>query len=185
MMRNRRRYGGYLVHLGIIVIAVGIALSSTYRAEREATLGVGDRVTFAGYTVGLDSLYAGREPHRDFVEASFSIWEGNDRVAVMRPRLNYYPTSDQPIGSPHVRTRPTEDLYLSLMAYARDGSNATVSIIVNPMVVWIWIGGGIAALGALFAISTIGFAARRPAAPGGRRTETSQEPAKAAVGGAD
>lgn len=185
MMKNRRRYGGYFVHLGIIIIAVGIALSSTYRAEREVTLGVGDAVTFAGYTVGLDSLYAGREPHRDFVEAAFNIWEGSDQVAVMRPRLNYYPTSDQPIGSPHVRTRPTEDLYLSLMAYARDGSNATVNIIVNPMVVWIWIGGGIAALGALFAISTIGFAAERPRAPGGKRAETTQEPARAAVGGAD
>ncbi len=102
----------------------------------------------------------------------------------MRPRLNYYPMSDQPIGTPSVRTRPSEDLYLSLMAYSRDGSTATVNIIVNPMVVWIWIGGGIAALGALFAISSVGFGADRP-----RRAASPAEPrgeaVQASVGGTD
>ncbi len=102
----------------------------------------------------------------------------------MRPRLNYYPMSDQPIGTPSVRTRPTEDLYLSLMAYAQDGSTATVNVIVNPMVVWIWIGGGIAALGALFAISTVGFGAERPRGPI-VQAEKPAEAVGAGVGGSD
>jgi cytochrome c biogenesis factor len=102
----------------------------------------------------------------------------------MRPRLNYYPMSTQPIGTPSVRTRPTEDFYLSLMAYAQSGATATVSIIVNPMVVWIWIGGGICVLGALFAISSLGFAAERS---GGRQSSVGSkaEPVEAGVGGAD
>jgi cytochrome c-type biogenesis protein CcmF len=184
MGKNRRRYGGYVVHLGIVVMAVGIALSSTYRRERETTLAVGEAIAFSGYDIRLDSLYAGREPQRDFVEAAFSIANGGERLAVMRPRLNYYPMSDSPIGTPHVRTRPTEDLYLSLSAYARDGSTATVNIIVNPMVVWIWIGGGIIALGALFAISTVGFSAERSEQREAARGSL-VEPVKAGVGGAD
>ncbi|UCF20834.1 MAG: heme lyase CcmF/NrfE family subunit [Gemmatimonadota bacterium] len=183
-LKNRRRYGGYVVHLGIVVMAVGIALSATYRKEREVTLAIGQSAEFAGYVVRLDSLYAGREAHRDFVEAAFGIGKGSEQLAVLTPRLNYYPMSDQPIGTPHVRTRPHEDLYLSLMAYARDGSTATVNIIVNPMVVWIWIGGGIVALGALFAISTVGtggVTGRRPEIA----VERDAQPIRAAVGGSD
>ncbi len=184
VMKNRRRYGGYIVHLGIVVMAVGIALSSTYRKETEVTLRPGESTLYAGYAIRLDSLYAGREPHRDFVEAAFAISGGNGAAEMMRPRLNYYPRSDQPIGTPSVRTRPTEDLYLSLMAYSQDGTNATVNVIVNPMVVWIWIGGGIVALGALFAISTVGFGAERA-----RRATPALEPhgerLGAGVGGTD
>jgi len=184
MAKNRRRYGGYIVHLGIVMIAVGIAMSSTYRREREATLRPGDTVAFSGYRIRLDSLYAGREPHREFVEAAFSVTKGGRSLAQMTPRLNYYAMSTQPIGTPHVRTRPSEDLYLTLMAYASDGSTATVNIIVNPMVVWIWIGGGIMALGALFAISTIG-SGSEPTRRMGVSSERRAEPAEAGVGGAD
>ncbi len=184
VLKNRRRYGGYIVHFGIVVIAVGIALSSTYRQETEVTLRPGEATIYAGYAIRLDSLYAGREPHRDFVEAAFAIGGSNGASEMMRPRLNYYPRSDQPIGTPSVRTRPTEDLYLSLMAYSPDGSNATVSVIVNPMVVWIWIGGGIVALGALFAISTVGFGAER-ARRDAPAFETPGERIEAGVGGTD
>ncbi|HSG81039.1 MAG TPA: cytochrome c-type biogenesis CcmF C-terminal domain-containing protein, partial [Gemmatimonadota bacterium] len=182
--KGRRRYGGYIVHVGVIVLAVGVALSSTYRAETEATMQPGQLVNFEGYNLRLDSLYAGREAHRDFVEAAFSVGKGQQLSTVMRPRLNYYPMSTQPIGTPSVRTRPTEDFYLSLMAYAQSGASATVSIIVNPMVVWIWIGGGICVIGALFAISSLGFGADRSA---GRRSSAGSraEPVEASVGGAD
>jgi cytochrome c-type biogenesis protein CcmF len=161
VLSNRRRYGGYTVHIGVVVIAVGIALSSTYRRESEITLRPGESAVYSGYTIRLDSLYAGREPQRDFVEAAFSVGKGGSLSAVMRPRLNYYPTSQQPIGTPSVKTRPAEDLYLSLLAYAQDGSTATVNVIINPMIVWIWVGGGVVAAGALFAISTLGFGSRR------------------------
>jgi cytochrome c-type biogenesis protein CcmF len=181
--KNRRRYGGYTVHLGIVTMAVGIALSATYRQEVEITLRPGEAAAFAGYTLRLDSLYAGREPHRDFVEAAFSVGAGESLSTVMRPRMNYYPMSTNPIGTPSVRSRPTGDFYLSLAAYAQNGSTATVAVIVNPMVAWIWIGGGIATLGGLFAISTVGAGAERRRS--GAASEVLSEPAKAGAGGAD
>jgi cytochrome c-type biogenesis protein CcmF len=182
--KSRRRYGGYTVHVGVIVMAVGIALSSSYRAETEATMNPGQVISFEGYNLRLDSLYAGREEHRDFVEAAFSVGKGGSLSTEMRPRLNYYPMSTQPIGTPAVRTRPNEDFYLSLMAYAQAGTSATVSIIVNPMVVWIWIGGMICVVGALFAMSSLGFGAERS---GGKAAGagTRAKPVEAGVGGAD
>jgi cytochrome c-type biogenesis protein CcmF len=97
--------------------------------------------------------------------------------------MNYYPMSTNPIGTPSVRSRPTGDFYLSLAAYAQNGSTATVAVIVNPMVAWIWIGGGIATLGGLFAISTVGAGAERRRS--GAASEVLSEPAKAGAGGAD
>jgi cytochrome c-type biogenesis protein CcmF len=179
---NRRRYGGYIVHLGVVVIAVGIALSSTYRRDREITLRPGETVVYEGYTLRLDSLYAGREPNRDFVEAAFSVGEGGSLSAVMRPRLNYYPTSQQPIGTPAVREGLDEDFYLTLLAYSQDGSTATVHVIVNPAVMWIWIGGGVVVVGALFAVTAVGVGGRPR--KGGGVAARRPEAVEAGVGGA-
>jgi cytochrome c-type biogenesis protein CcmF len=148
---NRRRYGGYLVHAGVLVIAVGIAASSTYRHEEEWTLRRGEAREFQGYSIQLDSVWAVREPHRDGVVAGLAVATGNSR-SVMQPRLNYYRTQTEPIATPAVRETMREDLYLVLAAYGQDGSHATLRAIVSPLVLWIWIGGGIIGLGVIYAL---------------------------------
>jgi cytochrome c biogenesis factor len=70
----------------------------------------------------------------------------------MDPRLNFYPTSEQPIATPSVRSRASGDLYLNLMAFERDGSGATIRMIVEPLVPWIWVGGLIVVLGAAISL---------------------------------
>jgi cytochrome c-type biogenesis protein CcmF len=70
----------------------------------------------------------------------------------MDPRLNFYQTSEQPISTPAVRSRASGDLYLNLMAIERDGSTATIRMIVEPLVPWIWTGGLIIVLGALITV---------------------------------
>jgi cytochrome c-type biogenesis protein CcmF len=70
----------------------------------------------------------------------------------MDPRLNFYNTSEQPIATPAVRSRASGDLYLNLMAVERDGSTATIRMIVEPLVPWIWTGGFIIVLGAVISI---------------------------------
>jgi cytochrome c-type biogenesis protein CcmF len=79
----------------------------------------------------------------------------------MEPRMNYYPTSDQPVPTPSVRSRPAGDLYINLQAFAQDGSNATLRVIREPLVPWIWIGGMIVCLGAFVSLG----AGRREMAP--------------------
>jgi cytochrome c-type biogenesis protein CcmF len=71
--------------------------------------------------------------------------------------MNFYPTSQQPIPTPSVRSRAWGDIYLNLMAFKPDGSDATIKVIVEPMVPWIWLGGGIICLGAMVSM----FPARR------------------------
>ena len=66
--------------------------------------------------------------------------------------MNFYPTSEQPVPTPSVRSRPAGDLYVNLQAFAQDGSNATLRVITEPLVPWIWLGGLIVCSGALISM---------------------------------
>ena len=149
---NRRRYGGYVVHAGILVIAVGIAASAAFRREAEWTIQRGGTGTVGRYRIQFDSVWAVKESNRDGVIAATTVYMGDNLATKLSPRLNYYPTAVEPIGTPAVRESLREDLYLVLMAYTQDGQSATIKAIVSPMVGWIWLGGYIVGLGALFAL---------------------------------
>jgi cytochrome c-type biogenesis protein CcmF len=148
---NNRRFGGYTAHIGVLTMAVAITASTTFRAEHEVTLRKGESTTLKESTVRLDEVWGQQEPHRFAVGADVSIIEKGAVTTVLRPRLNFYPTSDQPISTPSVRSRASGDLYLTLMSFERDGSHATLRIISEPLVPWIWVGGMIVFFGAFLA----------------------------------
>jgi cytochrome c-type biogenesis protein CcmF len=149
---NRRRFGGYIVHVGVLVVAVGIAGSTAFKKESEWTLRPGGSAQFGSYTFKLDSVYAVREAQRDGVIAQVTVMKGERLFAKLQPRMNYYPTSMDPIATPAVREGLFGDMYLVLVDYAEDGTHASIRAILSPLVLWIWIGGaGIMGLGALFA----------------------------------
>lgn len=158
---NRRRYGGYIAHLGILMMALGIGASSMFRTEREATLVKGATMDVGKFTVRLDDVYSREEPQRTVLAAGVTVLRGGREVGRMEPRMNFYPTSDQPVPTPSVRSRPAGDLYINLQAFAQDGSNATLRVIQEPLVPWIWIGGMIICLGAVVSLG----GGRREAAP--------------------
>jgi cytochrome c-type biogenesis protein CcmF len=150
---NRRRYGGYLAHIGIVAVAVGVAASSEFRKETDATLKRGEKMSVAGFDLQLDSLWGREEPQRAVIGATVRLLRDGREVDRLTPRMNFYRTQDQPVPTPAVRSRPWGDLYLNLMAFEQDGSSATIRAITEPLVPWIWIGGGIICLGALVALS--------------------------------
>jgi cytochrome c-type biogenesis protein CcmF len=168
---NRRRYGGYIAHIGVLTVTLGIGASSTFRSESEATLRKGESMNIGPFTVRLDGVYSRDEPQRTVLAAGVTILRGAREVGRMEPRMNFYPTSDQPVPTPAVRSRPSGDLYLNLQAFAQDGSNATIRAIQEPLVPWIWAGGMIVVIGALVSLGggrreTVPAAVRvRPAAP--------------------
>jgi len=149
---NNRRYGGYLAHIGLIMVAVGITASSTFRHEREATLTPGETFQSGKYTIRFEELWARDEPQRFSVGAEVSVFIRDRQVGTLHPKLNYYRGRDEPVPTPAVRSRLDRDLYLNLLAFQRDGSNATFTILVEPMVFWIWAGGFVVALGALLGV---------------------------------
>ena len=153
-----RANGGMIVHLGVILIAVGLASANAYGERAEARLRPGESATLAGHRI----TYEGREEiqyeNRRAIEALVRI----DGGQVYRPTLSTYPFVGQAIGTPSVRTGLTEDVYLTLIDAPRDANDAAViGVARQPLVVWLWIGGGLMALGTVLA-----------AVPGRRRRPT-------------
>ncbi|MBI4541284.1 MAG: heme lyase CcmF/NrfE family subunit [Gemmatimonadetes bacterium] len=148
---NRRRFGGYLAHVGVIVLATGVAASSSFKAEREATLAPGETVAVGGYELRFGELWAKEDAHRFVVGASLQLLEDGRVRGTLDPRLNYFRVQAEPVPTPAVKTG-LRDVFVNLMAFAQDGSTATLSVLVQPLVAWIWLGCAIVALGALVAI---------------------------------
>jgi cytochrome c-type biogenesis protein CcmF len=150
---NRRRYGGYLAHIGALFVALGITASSTFRTEREATLLPGETLTVAGHTVRLKNVWGREEPQRSVIGTTLDVLGKNNAViGTIEPRMNYYHVSDQPVPTPDVRSSVRGDLYVNLMAFETSGANATVKVIVEPLVPWIWLGGLIIVIGAVIGL---------------------------------
>ncbi len=150
--RSRRRYGGLIVHLGVVLVVIGITASTVFKLEKEVTLQRGESLRLGRYEVRFDDLAGWHEPQRFVVEGTFTVFNATRKVAEMRPSKRFYPSEQQPIGTVDVRSTPREDLYLILSSFTRDGTSATLKVMIRPLVMWIWIGGAVMALGALVAI---------------------------------
>ncbi len=150
--KARRRFGGYVVHLGIILVIVAIAASSSYVTHTTQSLKFGETMAIGNYRVKLLNLGTGQEPHRQFVAANVEISDPNGKLlGNAAPRMNYYERSNDPVGTPMVRAGPKEDLYLSLLAFNADGRSASFNAWVFPLVSWIWWSLPILILGSLIA----------------------------------
>ncbi len=163
-VRARRRYGGYLVHVGVIVVAVGVAASSGYRFQRDVTLATGTSQAVGAYTLTFLGPETKNEPHRTAEIARIAVDARGADAGVMEPRLNRYLAMDQAIGTPAVRSTLREDLYLSLVNLDPDAGTASLLVVIEPLVIWIWLGAGILVLGTLVAAWPSRKAARAPAA---------------------
>ena len=151
LLRHNRRYGGFVVHLGILIIALGVMGSHAWSVQTETTLHRGETAELAGYRVRFDGLTAVEESNHFKVVGAFTV--SNGRVlGVLRPAKKFYPQEQAPIAYVDYRLGLREDLYLVLGDFARDGSQATIKLQVNRLVSWIWIGGLVLTLGALLAI---------------------------------
>ena len=177
---NRRRYGGYVAHVGVLFVALGITASSEFRSEREATLLPGETLTVAGHTVRLTNVWGREEPQRSVIGATLDVLDENGAViGDVQPRMNFYRVSDEPVPTPDVRSSIKGDLYVNLMAFERSGANATVKVIVEPLVPWIWFGGLVMVIGAVIGMFHPARRTPRPTAPVIRAPD--EEPAVAGV----
>jgi cytochrome c-type biogenesis protein CcmF len=152
LRRQNRRYGGLVVHLGILVIALGVAGSQTWSVQTETTLARGQSVQLAGYQVRFDGLAAAEESNHFRVTGTFSVTDHRAPLGVLAPAKKFYPQEQTPIAYVDYRLGLLEDLYVVLGDFARDGSTATIKVQVNRMVSWLWIGGLILTLGTALAL---------------------------------
>jgi len=141
--RNRRRYGGYTIHLGIVLMAIGIIGIEIFQQETQGTLKAGDSIQLAGYTVTYRKLDEFDAPDgRNVARAVVDVYRGGRYLGELHPRRDYYYASQQPMTIPGVRSTLEDDLYVLLVDWrpiSADG--ATFKVFHNPLVNWVWIGG--------------------------------------------
>ena len=152
LVRQNRRYGGFIVHLGILVITLGVTGSQAWSVQTETTLRRGEVAQLAGYKVRFDGLAANQESNHFRVVGTFTVTNGRATPTTMSPAKKFYPQESSPIAGVDYTLGFREDVYLVLGDFTRDGTQATVKIQVNRLVSWIWIGGLILTLGTALAI---------------------------------
>ena len=151
--RNRRRYGGYGVHLGVLVMAIGIAVSSGLATDRTISLAPGESANVGAYRITHERLVV--EPLADdprVIETRAEVSYDGPQAGTLGTALRDYPNSQAAIATPAVRTSLAEDLYVTLLASDAATQTVTLHVFVNPLVVWIWIGGALVGVAAVFAM---------------------------------
>jgi cytochrome c-type biogenesis protein CcmF len=152
LLRHNRRYGGFVVHLAVLVVAVGVIGSQTWSVHTETTLKRGEQAELGGYQIRFDGLRESQESNHGKVTGTFTVVNGTGAGTVLEPAKKFYPQEQSPIAYVDYRLGFIDDIYLVLGDFARDGTSVTVKIQVNRMVSWIWLGGVVLTLGTVLSV---------------------------------
>ena len=151
--RNRRRYGGYTIHLAVVVMTIGIIGSQFFQQTTQGQVKPGETLSVGQYTIRYDNLTEfttndGRQVDR----ATVSVFKDGQLLSQLNPRRDYYFDSQQAMTIPGVRSSVENDVYVLLVDWEPIAANgATFKIYLNPLVNWVWAGGFIFILGTLIA----------------------------------
>ncbi len=158
-----RANGGMVVHLGVVIVAVAFAASSSYVRQAEFQLDVGETANFAGHTITFRGTELLTFPERTEFRALVQV----DGDRTFTPAMSTYPNGAMVIPTPSVATSWRDDVHLSLTTLPEDGSAPVIRMTVQPLIMWLWVGGIVMGLGTALA-----------AFPGRRRrgTEPVSEP---------
>ena len=146
--RNQRRYGGYIVHLGVVFMFLGVTMSSVYRVEEIHTVDLGQEFQIGDYTLQYSNLETSSDDHMDRLIATLQVSRGGKDIDELKPEKRFYRKPEQPATEVAFRSPLKEDLYV-ILGNLGDNETATFQAYVNPLVAWLWIGGCVLALGTL------------------------------------
>jgi len=137
--RNTRRYGGYIVHFGVIVIMIGFA-GAAFNQDKEQEMGFGDKMTIGPYTLVCQSYTQDDNPNYGSEWAVLNVFKGGKQIATLNPERRFYKASQQTSTIVANRSTPLEDLYLVYEGQNQDTGRPIIKAHLNPLVMWIWVG---------------------------------------------
>ena len=145
LLRNRRRYGGYVVHLGVVLIVIGFA-GSAFKTERQQVLDVGEMLQVAEYELLYTDVQQTSTAEKRITQAEIRVERDGEYLATLFPQRNFHIAQRQPQSEIAIKTTPVEDLYVVVTGFDADGG-ASVRAFVNPLTWWIWAGAAVMLLG--------------------------------------
>jgi len=164
--RNTRRYGGYIVHFGVIVIMIGFA-GSAFNRDVEKEMAFGDKMAIGPYTLVCQSYTQDDNPNYGSEWAVLNVFKGGKQIASLTPERRFYHASQQTSTIVANRSTPLEDLYLVYEGQNPDSGKPIIKAHLNPLVMWIWVGVWIIIAGTAVAMIPNASASVRVAVPAG------------------
>lgn len=149
--RNRRRYGGYVVHLGLVLLFAGFT-GKAFTAEKEFVLKYGESVQFDKYTATYEALVHSEDANKSVDAAALTLSRAGRFLGTLLPQRHFYKNFEQSTTEVSIYSTFWEDVYLVLVGYSQGGQSAKFQVFVNPLVNWVWAGSTILLLGSLWAI---------------------------------
>jgi cytochrome c-type biogenesis protein CcmF len=152
--RDRRRYGGYVIHISMMFMAIGILGINAFQTETQGTLAVDGSLKLGDYSIKYESIAQFQGPdNRQVTRAVVGVYDQNGNyLGELHPRIDYYPDSQQNMTIPGQRSTMKDDIYVLLVDWQPASANgATFKIFVNPLVNWLWIGAFVFLFGILIA----------------------------------
>jgi cytochrome c-type biogenesis protein CcmF len=138
-MRNTRRYGGYLVHMGVVLIVIGFA-GNAFNQTKEIELGTGDKMEIGSYTIVNRQYWQDDTPNYETEYAMLDIYKGGKQVSQLFPERRVYKASAQPSTMVAIRSTLKEDLYIIYAGKNNESDRPIIKAFVNPLVNWVWLG---------------------------------------------
>ncbi len=148
---NRPRYGGYVAHLAVVLLALGVAGSSFYGVQRDVVLAPGEATEIGGYSVKYIGSSAVERADRVEARTEVHVFRGDDFLGVYRPKRDFYPSFNLASTQAAIRSTPIEDLYI-IPGEILDDGRVVFRVFVNPLVMWMWVAGPMLVLGVMVAL---------------------------------
>lgn len=150
--RNRRKYGGFIIHAGMVLIVLGLAGYGYFQYKEDFVLSKGQEVTIKDYRLKYTDLITRKKWNYEGVGSLIEVYNSGKFKGSLRPEKRFYKKREQePTTEVAILTGLAEDLYLILGGWSRDGS-ITLTVVINPLISWIWIGTGVIMFGTTWAV---------------------------------
>jgi cytochrome c-type biogenesis protein CcmF len=152
--KNGRRYGGFLVHVGTIMIVVGLTGYGYHQFKEDFNMKPGERVQVGNYSLQYKGLRGLEKDNYEAVQAVVEVYDKSGFVGVMSPEKRFYKKKSnkgEPTTEVDILQRLKEDLYLILAGWEQDNT-ASITVIINPLLLWVWIGTGVIVFGIILCV---------------------------------
>ena len=148
-LKNKRRYGGYIVHFGIVLIFVGLT-GNAFNREISQTMAVGDELKIGDYTLKLADYKESETPNYMYGSTILEAYKNGKLLKTMKPEKRFYKTGEgQTTTEVSLYSTPKEDLYIVFNGPANDGRRFEIKAHVNPLVWWVWFGSAVLVFGTI------------------------------------
>jgi len=149
--RNTRRYGGYIIHFGIVVLFIGVA-GSAFNQSRELEMSFGDSIQIGSWKLVCQSYSEDSNPNYDTDYALLDVYHGNKKVTQLTPERRFYNASQESETRVAIHSTLARDLYVVFEGRNPETDKPIIKVFLNPLVNWIWIGVGIVIFGTAIAL---------------------------------